>query len=102
MEKTNDPNELQRLQNRLLVIDNSHEDVDGDNWGDLYFLWSLERMAVIYDLKKIGEVDWHQWGTDIILEHRRKEVGDWRRAFPACRTLASPCCSCGGPTSPRI
>ena len=63
---------------------------DGDNLGDLYFLWSLERMAVIYDLKKVGDVDWHEWGTDIILEHQ-EEDGSWQERFPACRIPVSLC-----------
>src|SRR5207248_2718335 len=35
--------------------------------GDLYFLWSLERMAVVYDLGKIGGEDWYAWGVPFIL-----------------------------------
>jgi hypothetical protein len=32
-----------------------------DAGGDLYYLWSLERVAVIYDLKMIGGQDWYAW-----------------------------------------
>src|SRR5262249_26755466 len=28
--------------------------MNADAWGDLYFLWSVERVAVVYDKKKIG------------------------------------------------
>lgn len=85
LEKANDLGEIQRLQGRLRILDNSRQNrgmyFDGDNWGDLYFLWSLERMAVIYDLKKVGDADWHQWGTDIILEHQQAD-GSWSERFP--------------------
>ncbi|HYT92699.1 MAG TPA: hypothetical protein VEL76_28540, partial [Gemmataceae bacterium] len=54
---------------------------DGDNWGDLYFLWSLERMAVIYDLKKIEDKDWYAWGSGIILANQSGD-GSWRERFP--------------------
>jgi hypothetical protein len=84
-ENTRDPAEILRLAEKLKVLDNASELrgllFDGDNWGDLYFLWSLERMAVIYDLKKVGDVDWHEWGTDIILKAQAPD-GSWRERFP--------------------
>ncbi len=47
-----------------------------DGLGGLYFLWALERTALILDLDKIGEEDWHKWGTEIVLAHQRGE-GHW-------------------------
>src|SRR5262249_21692834 len=45
---------------------------------NLYLLWSLERVGVIYKLKKIGGVDWYAWGTDLLLDKRaRAEDGSW-------------------------
>jgi len=40
-----------------------------------YFLFSLERMAVVYDLKTVGETDWYAWG----LGHLAKQDprGSW-------------------------
>jgi hypothetical protein len=55
--------------------------IDGDNWGDLYFLWSLERMAVIYDLKLIEGKDWYAWGSDIIVSNQEDD-GSWSERFP--------------------
>ena len=56
-EDTQDPQEMKRLWVQLRQFDQAPKlrgmFFDGDNWGDLYFLWSLERMAVIYDLKMI-------------------------------------------------
>jgi hypothetical protein len=54
---------------------------DGDNLGDLYFLWSLERMAVIYDLARIEGKDWYAWGSEVILA-RQGEDGSWAERFP--------------------
>src|SRR5439155_489549 len=31
--------------------------------GNLYFLWSVERVAVLYNLKTVGERDWYTWGA---------------------------------------
>jgi hypothetical protein len=44
--------------------------------GDLYFLWSLERVAVIYDLKLIGGKDWYAWGSEHILDNQQSN-GSW-------------------------
>jgi hypothetical protein len=41
-----------------------------------YFLWSLERMAVIYDLKRIGDIDWYPWGARYLVE-RQAGNGSW-------------------------
>jgi hypothetical protein len=46
-----------------------------------YFLFSLERMAVVYDLAKIGEVDWYAWGAEDLVNHQAAN-GSWTAAFP--------------------
>ena len=47
-----------------------------DAWGDYYFLWCLERVAVIYDKKEIGGKDWYAWGSEVILNQQRGD-GSW-------------------------
>ncbi|HEV3443682.1 MAG TPA: hypothetical protein VG099_03510, partial [Gemmataceae bacterium] len=85
IEDCRDPAELEKLHEKMKKLDNAAELrgllFGGDNWGDLYFLWSLERMAVIYDLKKVGDVDWHEWGIDIILRAQTPD-GSWQERFP--------------------
>jgi len=44
--------------------------------GDLYFLWSMERVAVAFGLETIGDVDWHKWGCDRILPAQQGD-GSW-------------------------
>jgi hypothetical protein len=53
---------------------------NADAWGDLYFLWSVERVGVIFDLKTIGGKDWFGWGAEIILNNQQKD-GSWRDRF---------------------
>lgn len=43
---------------------------------DLYFLWSLERVGVVYGLQKIGNVDWYAVGSDILIPHQHAD-GSW-------------------------
>jgi hypothetical protein len=49
---------------------------DADTMGDLYFLWTLERVGVIYSREKIGGKDWYDWGYPIVL-NVQKENGSW-------------------------
>ena len=38
---------------------------------DLYFLWSLERIGVIYGFKTIGNRDWYAWGSETLLRSQK-------------------------------
>jgi hypothetical protein len=41
-----------------------------------YFLWSLERVAVIFDLATIGKKDWYSWGAELALANQKRD-GSW-------------------------
>lgn len=43
----------------------------------LYFMWSVERVAVLYDQVRIGERDWYLWGVDILLPTQQTN-GSWQ------------------------
>jgi hypothetical protein len=47
-----------------------------DAWGDLYFLWCIERLGMIYGKEKIGDKDWYNWGYPIVLQ-AQKDDGSW-------------------------
>jgi len=49
----------------------------GGAHGNFYFLWALERTALILGEDKIDGEDWHKWGTDIILAQQDKQNGCW-------------------------
>jgi hypothetical protein len=38
---------------------------------NLYFLWSVERVAVLYNLPKIGNKDWYRWGVQVLIANQR-------------------------------
>ncbi len=42
----------------------------------LYTLWSIERVAVLYQLKEIEGKHWYQWGMDVLLSHQKAD-GHW-------------------------
>src|SRR5205823_6746208 len=43
---------------------------------DMYFLWSLERVGVVYGLDKIRKTDWYQFGADILIPAQNRD-GSW-------------------------
>jgi len=43
---------------------------------NLYYFWSIERVMVMYHLPTLGGVDWHAWGTDVLLG-RQTVNGSW-------------------------
>src|SRR5262249_30845303 len=47
-----------------------------DARGDYYYLWSLERVAMIYDLKMIDGRDWYAWAARLIVDNQSPS-GEW-------------------------
>jgi hypothetical protein len=45
---------------------------------DLYFLWSLERVGVLYGLDRIGDKDWYAWGRKELLDQQDQTDGSWK------------------------
>ncbi len=50
------------------------------NASDLYFLWSLERVGVIYGVDKIGTTVWYEYAADTIVRSQNAD-GSWRGNF---------------------
>jgi hypothetical protein len=48
-----------------------------DAWGDLYYLWTIERLGMIYGMARIEGKDWYEWGYPIVLEHQKPD-GSWK------------------------
>jgi hypothetical protein len=60
--------------------------INADALGDCYFLWCLERVAVIYGMKEIDGKDWYQWGSTVLLKAQRAD-GTWSDGYaPAIDT----------------
>jgi hypothetical protein len=50
-----------------------------DSGGDIYFLWSLERLAVAHNLKVIGGRAWYPWAAELLVNSQRGD-GSWQDA----------------------
>jgi hypothetical protein len=54
---------------------------------DLYFLWSLERVAVLYEVSKIDGKDWYGWGSTLLLKPGHQAAGG---SWPISNTSPTP------------
>jgi hypothetical protein len=58
---------------------------------NLYFLWSLERVAMLYDLKTIGGKDWYGWGAQALVANQHGD-GHWSRGqYPGANDHCDTC-----------
>lgn len=44
--------------------------------GGLYYLWALERIAVLYDISTLDKKDWYRWGAEILISNQNQD-GSW-------------------------
>ena len=44
---------------------------------NLYYLWALERVSVLYNLPTIGGRDWYRWSAEILVANQNQEWGNW-------------------------
>ena len=47
---------------------------------NMYFLWSVERVGVLFDLKSIGGKDWYAWGAQMLVANQDPRDGHWHGA----------------------
>jgi len=55
----------------------ANEFLPNDLSNNLYFMWSLERVGMAYGLNTIGNVDWFDWGSNILVRTQQRD-GSWR------------------------
>src|SRR5262249_28388162 len=55
---------------------------------NLYFLWTVERVGVLYDARKMDGKDWYRWGVELLLAAQQDD-GSWQegKSHGSCRTL---------------
>ena len=45
-----------------------------------YLMWSIERVAMAFELEKISKKDWYRWGVQLILSQQQAD-GSWRGTY---------------------
>src|SRR5262249_58315493 len=76
-----DPAKIPAVQKGLEYLSKNALGNPSRRWKDhpmvnLYALWSTERVAVIFRLKKIGDKDWYPWGAEILVANQKPD-GHW-------------------------
>ncbi|MFO0965067.1 MAG: hypothetical protein U0793_05700 [Gemmataceae bacterium] len=65
--------------------------LDDVRWQSAYYLWSVERMAMLYGLAQIGGRDWYGWGAQILLKHQGAD-GAWSGGgYPGSDAILDTC-----------
>ena len=58
---------------------------------NLYFLWSVERVAVLYSMPTIGDKDWYRWGAQMLVTNQEAQ-GNWSGGqYPANSPTLDTC-----------
>jgi hypothetical protein len=65
---------LEALGNHIGEPTGRSDHIQQDN---LYFLWSLERVGVLYGLRAIAGKDWYAWGAEMLVANQLNE-GKWQ------------------------
>jgi hypothetical protein len=80
-----------RIRHGLTVLAGEINRPDDKRPMDLYFLWSLERVGVLYNLDKIESKDWFAWGRKPLLEHQDPD-GSWKDGnYYGCTPFINTC-----------
>jgi hypothetical protein len=58
---------------------------------DLYLFWSIERVAMLYDLKQIDGKDWYAWGAQIVVRTQAPHGGWDGYTYPGSSTPINTC-----------
>jgi hypothetical protein len=57
---------------------------------ELYFLWSVERVAVLYRLETVKGKRWYQWGLDVLAQYQHPD-GHWQCGGPGSGPVVDTC-----------
>ena len=56
-----------------------------------YFLWSVERVGMLYGRKTMGDKEWYPWGAEDLIEMQESD-GGWRGGtYPAAEPVPDTC-----------
>lgn len=56
-----------------------------------YFLWSVERVGMLYGRKTMGDNEWYPWGAEDLIEMQESD-GGWRGGtYPAAQPVPDTC-----------
>jgi hypothetical protein len=58
---------------------------------NLYFLWTVERVGVLYGVREVGGKDWYRWGVELLLDAQKPD-GSWQQGgYPGATPMLDSC-----------
>jgi hypothetical protein len=58
---------------------------------NLYLMWSIERVAVLYSLPAISNKDWYRWGAEMLVANQG-QFGNWDKGgYPGASPVIDTC-----------
>jgi hypothetical protein len=72
-------------------IGTPHRGGQGGGPIDLYTLWSIERVGVLYNLKTIGNKDWYAWAAQLLVANQNANGSWWMRGYHGSSTTIDTC-----------
>jgi hypothetical protein len=58
---------------------------------NLYFLWTVERVGMLYGLPKINDKDWYHWGAEELLQAQMKDGAWMAGGYPGTSLQTDTC-----------
>ena len=56
-----------------------------------YFLWSVERVGMLYNRPSIDGKEWYPWGADILVKSQKAEGGWADGGYPGANPASDTC-----------
>jgi hypothetical protein len=76
--RANDPRIVNGLAALSKFVQRPSANYEGVAQENLYFLWSLERVGVIYNMHLLGGKDWYRWSAQNLVANQQKN-GSWTK-----------------------
>lgn len=83
-------NAFKALANHVGTPKDTIKDLDYPN---LYFLWGLERVCMLYNVHMVGDKDWYRWGAEALVANQDQVEGSWFKAnnYPGASPTIDTC-----------
>jgi hypothetical protein len=72
-----DPRILNGFKSLAAHIGVPKDKIKNIEYPNLYFLWGLERVCMLYNIHTIGNRDWYHWGAEALVANQDPEAGSW-------------------------
>ncbi len=90
-EKKDKPLDDEAIRRGLAMLAREIDRPDERRGPDVYYLWSLQRVGVIFELNSIDGKDWYAWGVNILLPLQHNDGGWHDGGFVLSQPIPATC-----------